>query len=137
MSTNEYAVFIEEFAQKHYIKSFAKKYKGKQWEVTLYAINSMLARYDNLAPNHKPIDSKVDVICPCRQFMIIKLDFAIAGTQVSPKSSDNRVIAAVDTEKKVIKILLVYSKNDIGPPNETAKWKNLIAQNYEGFRGLK
>lgn len=137
MSTNEYAVFIEEFAQKHYIKSFAKKHKGKQWAVTLSAISSMLARYDNLAPNHQPIDSKIDVICPYGQYMIIKLDFAIAGTQVSPKSSGNRVVAAVDTGKKVIKILLVYSKNDIGPPNETARWKKLVAQNYEEFRGLK
>ena len=137
MSTNEYAVFIEDFAQKHYLKSFAKKYKGKQWAVTLSAIRSMLARYDNLAPNHKPIDSKLGVICPCGRYMIVKLDFAIAGTQVSPKSSGNRVVAAVDTKEKVVKILLVYSKNDIGPPNETTRWKNLVAQNYEEFRGMK
>lgn len=137
MSTNEYSVFLEEFAQKHYIKSFVKKYKGKQWEITLSAIKFILVRYDNIAPNHKPIDSKLDVICPCGQYMMVKLDFAVAGTQTSPKSSGNRVIAAVDTEKKVVKILLVYSKNDIGPPNETAKWKNLISQHYEEFQNLK
>jgi len=137
MSTNEYAVFVEEYAVSHFIKSFAKKYKGKQWEITFIAIKAMLARYDNLAPNHIPIDSKLDVICPCSQYMIVKLDFAVAGTQKSPKSSGNRVIAAIDTENKVIKILLVYSKNDIGPPNETAKWKNLVANRYEEFKELK
>lgn len=137
MFTNEYAVFIEEFAQRHYIKGFAKKHKGKQWDITLFAIKSILTRYDNIAPNHKSNDSKLDIICPCGEYMIIKLDFAVAGTQISPKSSGNRVVAAVDSEKKVIKILLVYSKNDIGPPNETIKWRNLVAQNYEEFKKLK
>jgi len=137
MSTDEYAVFVEEFANRHYIKSFVKKYKGKPWEITLSAIKSILARYDNIAPNHRPIDSKLDIICPCGQYMMVKLDFAVAGTQMSPKSSGNRVVAAVDSEKKIIKILLVYSKNDIGPPNETAKWKNIVAHYYEEFKRLK
>lgn len=137
MSTDEYVVFIEEFAQRHFIKSFVKKYKGKQWDVTISAIRSILARYDNIAPNHKPIDSKLDVICPCGEYMIVKLDFAVAGTQTSPKSSGNRVIAAVDSEKKAVRILLLYSKNDIGPPNETARWKNLVSQYYEEFKELK
>jgi len=137
MSTNEYAVFIEDFAQRHFIKSFIKKYKGKQWDITLSAIKAILVRYDIIAPNHHPIDSKLDIICPCGQYMIIKLDFAVAGTQTSPKSSGNRIIAAVDTTNKIIKILLVYSKNDIGPPNETAKWKNIIAHYYEEFKSLR
>jgi len=137
MSTDQYAVFIENFAQRHYIKGFVKKHKNKHWEVTLTAIKSILARYDNISPNHKPVDSKLDVIRPCGQYMIIKLDFAVAGTQTSPKSSGNRVVAAVDTENKIIKILLVYSKNDIGPPNETAKWKSKVAQYYEEFKDLK
>lgn len=134
---NEYAIFIEEFAQRHYIKSFVKKYKGKQWEITLSAIRSILSRYDNIAPNNQSSDSKLDIICLCNEYTIIKLDFSVAGTQISAKSSGNRVVAAVDTKNKFIKILLVYSKNEIGPPNETIKWKKLISEYYPEFKELK
>jgi hypothetical protein len=136
MSTNEYSVFIEDFAQRHYIKSFAKKYKGKQWDITLTAIKAILSRYDNIAPNNIPNDSKLDIICPCGQYMMVKLDFTIAGSNVSAKSSGNRVVAAVDTVNKMAKILLVYSKNDIGPPNETSKWKRMVAEFFPEFKGL-
>jgi hypothetical protein len=137
MSIKEYSVFIEEFAQRHYIKSFLKKHKNKHWEITLSAIKAILSRYDNIAPHHRSLDSKLDIICPCGDYMIIKLDFSVAGTNISPKSSGNRVVAAVNSEKKIIKILLVYSKNDIGQPNETAKWKNKITSSYPEFRDLK
>jgi len=69
--------------------------------------------------------------------MIVKMDFKIAGSNVSAKSSGNRVIAAVDTKQKMVKILLVYSKNDIGPPRETDKWKNIVAENYEEFKSIR
>jgi hypothetical protein len=137
MYTNEYSVFIEKFAERHFIKSFVKKYKGKKWDITLSAIKSILARYENIAPKHISQDSKLDIICPCGQYMMVKLDFVIAGTQMSPKSSGNRVVAAVDSENKIIKILLIYSKNNICQPNETAKWKNLVANYYKEFKGLK
>jgi len=137
MSTNEYSVFIEEFADRHFIHSFAKKYKGKQWEITLRAIKEMLARYDNFANINISNSSKIDIICPCNNYVLIKLDFKIAGSNISAKSSGNRVVAAVNSENKLIKILLVYSKNDIGPPNETAKWKNMVAKYYEEFKELK
>ncbi len=137
MSTDRYSVFIEDFADRHYIRSFAKKYKGKQWEITLTAIKEILTRYDNIAPQNHSTDSKLDIICPCNGYILVKLDFKIAGNNVSAKSSGNRVIAAIDTVKRIIKILLVYSKNDIGPPNETVRWKNMIAQYYEEFKKLK
>lgn len=137
MSTNEYSVFIEKFAESHYCRSFEKKYKGKQWVVTIKAIREMLARYDNLISNFQSNSSKLDVICPCDEYMMVKMDFKIAGSNISAKSSGNRVIAAVDTKQKMVKILLVYSKNDIGPPRETDKWKNIVAENYDEFRSLR
>ncbi|HAP37304.1 hypothetical protein A2574_02410 [Candidatus Shapirobacteria bacterium RIFOXYD1_FULL_38_32] len=137
MSTDGYVVLIEDFAQRHYIKGFIKKYKGKQWDITISAVKSIFERCDNYAPNNKPTDSKLDIICPCGQYIIVKLDFAVAGTHTSPKSSGNRIIAAVDTVNKIVKILLVYSKNNIGPPNETIKWKKIVAQYYEEFKTLK
>jgi len=137
MSTNEYQVIIEDFAKRHFIDSFRKKYKGKQWEITERAICQILARYENLAPNHKSTDSKLDIICPCNGYMIVKLDFCVAGDNRSAKSSGNRVVAGVDCQNKVVKILLVYSKNDISPPNETAKWKNMVTDYYPEFKDLK
>lgn len=137
MFTNEYSIFIEKFAESHFCRSFEKKCRGKQWEITIKAIKEMLIRYDNLAPNHKSTTSKLDVICPCGEYMIIKLDFSIAGSNVSAKSSGNRIVAAVDSKQKVIRILLVYSKNDICQPNETSKWRNMVAENYDEFNGLK
>lgn len=137
MSTNGYSIFIEDFADRHFIRSFAKKYKGKQWDITLIAIKEILSRYDNIAPKNISTDSKLDIICPCSGYMFVKLDFRIAGSNVSAKSSGNRVVAAVDMVNKIIKILLVYSKNDIGPPNETAKWKKMISNYYPEFRDLR
>ncbi|MBP9817595.1 hypothetical protein KBC75_02435 [Candidatus Shapirobacteria bacterium] len=137
MSTNGHSVYIEKFADRHFVSSFAKKYKGKQWDITLIAIKEILSRYANVAPRNISTDSKLDIICPCNGYILVKLDFKIAGSNVSAKSSGNRVVAAVDNENKVVKILLVYSKNDIGPPNETAKWKKLVSENYFEFKTLK
>lgn len=136
MSIDEYCVFIENFAQTHFIKSFHKKYKSKHWEITLKAICQILTRYDNIAPNHISTDGKLKIICPCGGYMLIKLDFRIAGDNRSAKSSGNRVIAAVNKNKREIKILLIYSKNDIGPPNETAKWQSMVKNNYPEFIDL-
>jgi ribosome biogenesis GTPase A len=36
----------------------------------------------------------------------------------------------VDEDTRVVKILLVYSKNEISPPNETQKWKAVIKSEY-------
>lgn len=144
MSTDDYAVFITDFAERHFIKVFVKKYKEKQWVVTLTAIKGILARYHHIAPclsgrqaRHVSTLSTLDVICPCHDQMVIKLDFAVAGTHTSPKASGNRLIAAVDVQAKAIHILLVYSKNEISPPHETVQWKRMIADNYPDFSELR
>ena len=137
MFTEQYAIFIEKFANRHYLRLFEKKYRGRQWEVTLVAIKEVLSRYDKIAPKHKSLLSKLDIIGPCGKEMIIKFDFMIAGSKVSAKASGNRLIAAVNSDKRVIRILLLYSKNEIGHPNESGKWKKIIASNYPEFKSLK
>lgn len=136
MSTNDYSVFIEKFAENHYIRKFSKKYKSKAWNVTLTAIREFLRHYDNIAPKHISNTAQLDIICPIDSWMIVKLDFKIAGSHISAKSSGNRLIAAVDSHKKTIRILLVYSKNEIGEPRETDKWRKVIAENYPEFKSL-
>jgi hypothetical protein len=44
---SNYSVQIEDFAQRHFIKSFEKKYKG-HWDITLQAIFAALERIDML-----------------------------------------------------------------------------------------
>ena len=62
-----------------------------------------------------------EVISTSGCYKLIKLDFAVEGTRISPKASSNRCILFVDEDMRVVKILLVYSKNDISPPNETCR----------------
>jgi len=84
-------------------KVLSKNTKANQWDITLTAIKAILARYDNVAANNISTVSKLDIICPCGQYMIVKLNFTIAGSNVSAKSSGNRVIAAVETVNKIVK----------------------------------
>jgi ribosome biogenesis GTPase A len=46
------------------------------------------------------------------------------------------VIALVDDSTKVVTVLLLYSKNEISPPNETAKWQKEVKENFPGLRSL-
>ena len=108
------------FAERHYAKTFAKKYK-----------NSWLETRDNIDEVCKRIDrmldfDRADLIYSVEYYKLVKLDFAVAGTRISPKKSGNRCLLFVDEELRHVQILIAYSKNDIGPPNETAKWKQII-----------
>ena len=125
-----YAVQIEDYAERHFIKKFRKKYKHG-WERTEEAIRAMYERVDNLLEK-----KRANVICDVDGVRIIKSEFAIAGSIVSAKSAGNRCIAACIVDNRVVKILLVYSKNDLSGHNETAEWKKLIRENYPEYRDL-
>ena len=124
-NNDNYVVEIENFAQRHYIKLFKKKYK-KAWEVTENAIMRELERVDRLLG----FTDKAEKISFVDECSLIKLNFKIAGTNISAKSSGNRAIVLVDHASFICKVLLVYSKNEISPPNETQKWMNVIKINY-------
>ena len=124
-NNDNYVVEIEDFARRHYIKLFNKKYK-KAWEVTENAIIRELERVDRLLG----FTDKAEKISIANECCLIKLNFKIAGTNISAKSSGNRAIVVVDHRSFVCKILLVYSKNEVSPPNETQKWMNIIKINY-------
>jgi len=129
MST-KYTIIIERFAERHYIKTFHKKY-GRAWEITLEAMVRELQSFDIL------IESKLtDVICGSESTKICKFDFRVAGTNESRHGSGNRCIVAMDNLKSTVSVLLVYSKTDIGGGKETAAWKNIIRDNYPEFRNL-
>ena len=125
-----YSVQIEEFSQKHFIKSFEKKYKS-HWDVTLRAIVSSLERIDMLL-----LTDKAETICDVGDIKIVKTKFRVAGTKESAKTSGNRCIVAWHEKKQSVSVLLVYSKTDLRSHNETADWQKIIKDNYSEYKHL-
>jgi len=125
-----FSVIIEVFAQKHFIKSFEKKYKIK-WDLTWQYIKEELARIDNLL-----LTSRAETITDAGNIKIIKTKFRVVDTKESAKTSGNRCIVGWNKEKQVVSVLLVYSKTDIANHNETAEWQRLIRENYSEYKHL-
>ena len=73
---------------------------------------------------------RADLIYDNGLHKIVKLDFAVAGMRVSPKAAGNRCILHINEETRHVEVLLAYSKNEIGPPNETVKWKSVVKAEY-------
>ena len=69
-----FSVIIEVFAQKHFIKSFEKKYKIK-WDLTWHYIKEELARIDNLL-----LTSRAEIITDAGTIKIIKTKFRVVDT---------------------------------------------------------
>lgn len=124
MEAQNYSVEFEAFTERHYTKTFAKKYRNA-WGGTLKDIEEVCKRIDAVLEY-----KRADLISAAGQYKLVKLDFVVEGTRVSPKSSGNRCILVVDEDTRKVRILLVYSKNDISEPNETAKWKAAVKQEY-------
>ena len=129
MST-KYSVMVEHFAERHFIKNFKKKYK-KAWDITWQAVNEELKRIDSLFET-----SIAEIIIDNENIKIVKTQFRVAGTKQSRKSSGNRYIIAVQKDISMVYVLLVYHKNDLGNGSETIKWKQVIKNNYEQYKGL-
>ena len=128
---SNYSVQIEEFAERHFIKSFKKKFNN-HWEVTLRAIIFELERIDNLL-----LTNKADIIIDDSEVKIIKTEFKIAGSKESAKTSGNRCIVAWHKNDNSVFILLVYSKTDLSSGNkETDEWKRMIKDNYSQYEHL-
>jgi hypothetical protein len=129
MST-KYSVIVERFAENHFIKKFNKKYK-KAWDVTWQALIEQYKRIDPLFNT-----SIAETIIKSTKIKIVKTEFRIAGTKQSRKGSGNRCILAIHNDSKVVSVLLVYNKNDLGNKNETAQWKKIIKEEYKKYRNL-
>jgi len=127
MSTS-YTISICPFAQRHYLKNFARKYKAA-WSITWRAICEEFSRFDSL------LDTSIaEIIIENGDLKIAKTEFRIAGTKESRKSSGNRAIVAIC--HNLVSVLLIYHKSDLGDGNETAKWKNMIKDNYPEYRNM-
>jgi hypothetical protein len=126
-SLQAYQVVITPFARRHFIKGFEKKYR-KAWDVTLDALQVQCAHIETMIKNNRipaPIHATAD-----NQHWILKHSFAVAGRNQSPRRSGNRVIIYVDRTEKVVYLLLVYHKTDLGDGDETEQWHTLIRAHH-------
>ena len=104
----DYEVVIESFAERHFIKTFSKKYK-KAWDFTISALIREFQSFDVILQKSiaEPItDRKANVV-------ICKTEFKISGTQESRHSSGNRCIVAIHKDINKVCVLLVYHKNNL------------------------
>jgi len=124
----EYLVTTEEFAEKHYLKNFRKKYKNA-FDIHWRAYIFMLQRFDLLIER----SGTNCISCISEAIVIYKSEFKMSPKE-SAKKSGNRCVVAQDKSMHSIKILLVYCKNDIQGSNETLWWKNLIKNNYPAYK---
>lgn len=123
-------VQLEQFAESHFVKTFAKKHKH-HWDVTLDAIVSGLVHIDALLETDKAV-----MICDTDGIRIVKTEFRVVGTKESAKTSGNRCIVAWHIASQHVAVLLVYGKTDITSRNETATWKKLVRDNYPEYSHL-
>jgi hypothetical protein len=128
---SNYSVRIEDFAEKHFIKSFEKKYKN-HWDITLRAVIFELERIDNLL-----LTDRAEIITDADTIKIIKTKFRIVNSKESAKTSGNRCIVAWHKKDKFVNILLVYGKTDLSSSNkETDEWKKIIKNYYPQYKHL-
>lgn len=127
MKSTNYTVIFESFTDRHFIKTFAKKYKGA-WDLTLKIITEEFSQIDLLF-----LKNTAETIVDLENLKICKTEFKIAGTQESRHGSGNRCIVAIHKDANKVCVLLVYHKNDLGGGNETANWKNVVKENYSEY----
>lgn len=128
----QYRVVFEPFAERHFIKSFAKKYPGA-WERTRNALELEFSFVERLFD--KTIAERIHVF-PNGSQAICKTEFKIAGTQDSRHGSGNRCIIALYPGERLVRILLVYGKTDVKGPRETSWWEQMVKDAYPELRDL-
>jgi hypothetical protein len=124
----KYEVFFEPFTERHYIRTFARKYKNA-WNLTLSLLQEEFEQIDILflkSIAEYITDKKADIV-------ICKTEFKIAGTQESRHGSGNRCIVAIHRNVQKVCVLLIYGKTDLSGSKETTKWKNLVKNNYPEY----
>ena len=119
-----YQVEITPAAQRRYIKKFEKKHKS-HWRVTLVSLKEEIKRIEALL-----LTDKAEILHATDGHRLIKIYFRMAGSKQSARASGHRCIVYLENRARVAKILLTYSKNELGPPNETSKIRQQIRADH-------
>ena len=120
----KYRVEFDNYTKRHFEKSFEKKYRGR-WEETRGDIVRYCERIEKTI-----MSNRAKLISSRGHYRLAKMYFTVIGTRLSPKASGNRCILVVDDKRKMVRILLVYSKHDISTVHETAEWKKIIKEQF-------
>lgn len=126
MST-KYEVIVDSFAERYYLKGFRRKYK-KSFEAPWGAFLFMLQKFDLMLER----ENTSVISDSAKNILVCKVKFKILPNE-SAKTSGNRCIVVVDKNKYQVRVLLVYSKNDIKGKQETLWWKNKIKRNFSNL----
>jgi hypothetical protein len=130
--SSKYTVTLDEYTERHFIKNFKKKYSDRAWQFTETALKAVCVNFEETVQ----LDL-CDTISHLENLRLCKLDFAVAGTGKSPKSSANRCILVANVEKHTVHIVLIYHKSDIVKSgNETVAWKQIVKENFPEYRDL-
>lgn len=124
----KYSVDFDSYTKGHYEKYFTKKYKGN-WIATKESIKDSLERIYNL----KDLNVLDCICCSNKNTVLLKFDFSIAKSKISPKKSGNRCILEVCNKSCCVKIILIYCKKHIDRPDgqETLWWKEKIKERFQ------
>lgn len=124
-TSGRYLVQFDSYTKRHYIKNIAKRYSDRQWQATRKSIEFVLEHIEKHILTDKA--ETIHVSDACR---IIKLYFKIAGTKDSAKRSSNRAVVFLNDKLCVARVLLIYSKEEICDPNETARWQKIVDDQF-------
>jgi hypothetical protein len=126
---DDYRIFFSDYAQRHFIKRFAKDYKGRRWEVTMDSIFQDLKRVHSMQMSQQVDELKRGDGCK-----LFKYDFTVAQSGISPKASGNRCIVFLDTARHRQDILMVYGKTDL--PKNSGETQYIYKTIEEQFKDL-
>jgi uncharacterized membrane-anchored protein len=130
----DFQVTITHFAENHFCKTFFKKYKHK-WLSTRQTIEFNLQRSYALFKETNLID--LIKYSSDENRGIFKLDFRIAGTNESPKSSGNRAVFTLCNKTGNIEVLLVYGKDHCKKKQSETQWLlEEIKTNFPEYKNL-
>ena len=135
-SNTLFSVRFTSFAEKHYLKDFKKKYKGKQWEFTENSIKEDLSRL-RMQNNLTQQSNQIDELKYIDNMWLAKYDFKIAGSKQSTKASGNRCILNINNEKNIIEVLMIYNKTHLPKNKDETKYiMQEIENNYKQLSEL-
>lgn len=132
MDQYKYNVVFEPFSERYFIKVFSKKYKTN-WPRTRDYVVFMCEHIGNVLSSQR---ADLIAVSDDGNYRLVKLDFAIFGTRMSPKKSGHRCILVVDDKLRLVRVLLVYAKTDLPEKDETKAWKKLVKNEYRDLADI-
>lgn len=132
MDPSKYKVEFSEFSNRHYARDFARKHKSN-WAKTQVDIINICSRIDRMLTAGR---QQVNLIKATSGHKLIKLGFAVEGTNESPKKSGNRAIIWVNESRREATVLMCYGKGHVKGNQETVWWQKQIRDNCKDVEGV-